>query len=178
MIWSCEYDKYLSDPHFYEMEFLLGVAWFHDCYYDPYLGSPKNEEMSVGIFRSMTAKDRKSHGDLCYAIELGIELTAKHMEDVSQKTRCFPNQFYAENALLFMDLDMIGFADPADEYRRTSKLIRKEYYRTSDDDFFAGRLKFLQALQSKSKIYYKLPAEFEQRARANIAAEIAEIKSL
>lgn len=149
------------------------IAWFHDCYYDPYLGSPKNEELSAKIFHEMVMPDLlKTHvyGDLDdYSLfdiaHEGILSTAKHIEDVSGAT---------DQILVFMDMDMHNFCEEK-EFLRNGDLIRLEYPTTEDIDFFKGRKWFFEKILSKKKFYYTYKQEHEDAARRNIETSLKSI---
>lgn len=146
---------------------LMFVAWFHDAYYDPYAGSPFNESISASILYSMVSDDIRGSDDIQFVESVAetILLTAKHSQDLS-------NEEHAIKHFMFLDLDMLGFSD-IDAMTRNNIQIRKEYYATSDIDYYHGRIKFLQSLLDKPRIYYILKPEYEERARHNISQCIA-----
>lgn len=149
------------------------IAWFHDCYYDPYLGSPMNEEISAKIFGAMVpisqSSYRDDHNENEYnTVYNGILATAKHIEDISG------DYMYEPEVLLFMDLDMHNFCDEA-EFLKNGDLIRKEYPATNDIQFFKGRKWFFETILNKSKFYYTYKQEFEDAARRNIENSLKDI---
>lgn len=144
--------------------FLMTVAWFHDCYYDPYLGSPINEELSATIFNSLTESDCTLSEDNRELITDTIMFTSKHLDDLVRS----PQPFTPINeSLLFMDLDMYGFSD-FDEFTYGNRLIEQEYYKTSKAEFKKSRIKFFELLLNKPRIYYTFNDEVEYAARENI----------
>lgn len=162
--------------------FLQLVAWFHDCYYDPYLGSPHNEQESAKIFHALTPSinfpknmeyddqilevGNYKHYDerLKQRVTDAILATSLHLTNI--KTQNLPVE-----TLIFLDLDMIGFSD-SNMMARNDKQIRKEYYKTDDKEYLKGRMSFLTALLSKPTIYYTLKSGFEDAARYNIKLAI------
>lgn len=142
------------------------IAWFHDCYYDPYLGSPKNEQVSADIFQAMVLPDATYSGASSFmdSVYEGIMLTSRHLSQLEVGCHDFEH-------LLFMDLDMLGFAYK-DEFLRNNVSVRNEYYKTSDVEYLTNRLKFLKALLAKDRIYYLLSDELEASARVNISESI------
>lgn len=145
------------------------TAWFHDCYYDPYLGSPLNEWHSGKIFESMILPDidkiNTAHYSLYETVSAAICYTGKHLEDISKT--CEDIQ-----TLIFMDLDMHGFCD-ASEYARNNVSVREEYYATSLEEYLPKRKWFLETLLKKERIYYLYADQHEEAARKNIEASIA-----
>ncbi len=109
------------------------IAWFHDCYYDPYLGSPKNEQMSADIFQAMVLPDATYSGASSFmdSVYEGIMLTSRHLSQLEVGCHDFEH-------LLFMDLDMLGFAYK-DEFLRNNVSVRNEYYKTSDVEYLTNR---------------------------------------
>lgn len=138
------------------------IAWFHDCYYDAYNRSGQNEEKSRKIFEAVVGDSLDC--DTKYTIVDGIMATAKHTEDLDISR-------YSSSTLLFMDLDLFTFSDH-DECKLSSDNIRKEYYKTSDEDYRKGRVTFLRKMLERKKIYYYFNEELEKRARFNILMEL------
>lgn len=149
-------------------EMLSFIAWFHDCYYDPYLAPPHNETISANMFKVMVSPDvHKDDGYTALFVEdviAGIKLTARHLEGLNVGRHMFAH-------ILFLDLDMMGFAF-RDEHLANNIAIRKEYYKTSDADYLSARIGFLQALLKKDRIYYLFQDHLELSARANIKESI------
>lgn len=163
-------NRTISLPHF-----LSYVAWFHDAVYDPYAKSGSNEKNSAMLFLSLISPFRNSQlieaSDITFIDEVGTAIlsTASHMHGME-------NTYGASAAnLLFLDLDLFGFSDTA-SLARTDVQLRKEYAHISDDVYIAGRIKFLETLQARDRIYYLLNDSIEQRARDNIELMIRKLK--
>ena len=146
------------------------TAWFHDCYYDPYLGSPVNELYSNNIFEAMVYPDvnlDSSFDTSTYeTVKSSIHATGKHLGNLSDDASL------GVQTLLFMDLDMHGFCDAA-EYARNNVAVAKEYYATSLEEYLPKRKWFLETLLKKDRIYYLYADKYEEAARKNIEASIA-----
>jgi len=157
-----------ADAAKFTHDYLTFVAWFHDCYYDPYAGSPQNEITSAKIFERMVWPDVTSEDDknMFFGVSQGILKTARHLEDIAT-----PNGAFIQD-LIFMDMDMSGFSDE-NEFKRNDPMIRAELYKSSDREYLEGRIKFLTKLNAKKRIYYVFKDEFEEKARANITKAIA-----
>lgn len=166
--------------------FLQLVAWFHDCYYDPYLGSPYNEQESARIFHALTPSinfptptdytdqvlnvGNYKHYDQRLKQRVTDAILATSLHSTNIKTEHLPIE-----TLIFLDLDMLGFYDK-NEMDRNDIQIRKEYYKSSDRIYLMGRIAFLKTLLAKPNIYYTLKPLYEQSARINIQDAITECK--
>ena len=156
-------------------EFLCMLAWFHDAYYDPYLGSPMNEYISAELFKSMVPN--YMNDGVTSHVYNGIILTGEHAfyhGAYDPELNCVCTVKSSPTILeqfLFMDLDMFGFYDE-DVCRRNNKLVRAEYPNTTDTDYNSGRDKFLQSLLDKPRIMYLMNDEVEQTVRVNIQRSI------
>src|SRR5262249_14321242 len=110
--------------------------------------------------------------------ELGLEApTIQRVCDLIMLTRTHvrPESDAEADLFLTLDLSILG-AEPA-AYAHYVASIRKEYAWVSDFDFCTGRRKVLEAFKARPVI---LSEDWhdrfsEKQARANIAAEIAQI---
>lgn len=166
-----KYRKHITMHHNKVIAFLTFTAWFHDCYYDPYLGSPDNEKISAKIFDAVVEPsnddyERFEDNNMMDLIKTAILDTGFHLSSM--------NINYAPYSALFMDMDMHNFSD-LKEFQYNSILIRKEYPKTSEIDYLNGRKKFLESLLAKKEIYYFYKPEFETSARKNIESELVVI---
>lgn len=165
----CESGRYLESIDDREIV-LQTIAWFHDCYYDPYLGSPLNEITSVSIASSMLdGLEDEEYEKFQIAMD-GIILTSRHLECVTDSY-----DKHQLESLIFMDLDMRSFSNE-EEFIRNNQRVRDEYYKTSEIDYMQGREKFLTKLMEKKKIYYTFKDEFEEAARENISRALVEVR--
>lgn len=163
-----EYDDTLNTTIHDHLRF---VAWFHDCYYDPYSGSPTNERISMEIFRAMVIEDPDALANMRFIsnVAKNITLTASHLADVRKSGF---SSVGAEH-LIFMDLDMHGFCVES-EFNRNNITIKKEYYKSTEEEYLKGRIGFLSKLLEKDRIYYLYEDEHEDAARANIKRGLSE----
>jgi predicted metal-dependent HD superfamily phosphohydrolase len=78
--------------------------------------------------------------------------------------------------LLDADLAILGAAE--DRYRRYAADIRKEYAWVADADYWPARAAILERFLARPRIYWHdlMFQEGEERARANMRAELAELK--
>jgi predicted metal-dependent HD superfamily phosphohydrolase len=78
---------------------------------------------------------------------------------------------------LLLDLDLSILAAPAADYRAYAQAVRREYAFVPDLLYRPGRRRLLEGFLQRERIYLTEPLRiaWEQSARANLAAEIAEL---
>lgn len=149
-----------------EPDTIAFAAWFHDVIYDA--KSNDNEEKSAEYAASL----------LNY-----FKLSSKLINSVTNlilktKTHRYPDNDIDSQILMDADLSILG-ADVSN-YRRYSQAIRQEYSWVSDESYQVGRLKFLQNILQRPRIYLTdtMFATLEINARGNIQTEIQYLLSL
>jgi predicted metal-dependent HD superfamily phosphohydrolase len=115
-----------------------------------------------------------------YLASLGLcrELVAKVCRYIHATRHGQPAGAIAEADLaLLLDLDLSILAAEADEYRAYAQAIRREYASVPDGLYRPGRQRVLEGFLARERIYLtpRLAALWEQPARANLAAEIADL---
>lgn len=140
------------------------AAWYHDAVYDP--TASDNEEVSAqrarAGLRGLVPDERID------TVERLVRLTAGHD----------PEPDDADGAVL-CDADLAVLAGPPDAYAAYASAVRTEYGHLSDEVFTAGRIAVLEQLLGLPALY-RLPAvaaEWTPRARANMGAELALLRS-
>ncbi|WP_233492570.1 metal-dependent phosphohydrolase [Blastococcus sp. TF02A-30] len=136
------------------------AAWYHDAVYDPQRSD--NEEVSAARaragLRGLVPDERIAE------VERLVLLTAGHAAEPGDA-----------NGAVLCDADLAVLAAPPEAYAAYASAVREEYGHLDDDVFTAGRIAVLEQLLALPRLY-RLPAvagEWEPRARANVAAEIA-----
>lgn len=79
------------------------------------------------------------------------------------------------------DLDLIYLGTSSDIFKSQTKLLRQEYGQMNDKQYNSMRLKFLETFLNVLPCIYstkKFRDLFEETAKANITAEIEELKLL
>lgn len=143
--------------HFDEV---IAAAFYHDAIYEP--AYPANERASARLARRDLAAVGWSD-DRTERVAAMIEATV-HGADIAT----------GDTALL-LDADLaVLAADPAG-YSTYVAGIRSEYRNVDDEDWSSGRAQILQAFLDRPTIYAtpSARAHWEDRARANLAAELA-----
>ena len=140
------------------------AAWYHDAIYDPRAAAGTNERASAALAcRSLTALGEADA--VVVEVERLVMLTAGHEPTVDDRVG---------QVLVDADLDVLA-AQPAvyDAYRRG---VRAEYAHVDDDGWRAGRAAFLRGMIERPRLYMlTVEPEREPRARANLAAELADL---
>jgi predicted metal-dependent HD superfamily phosphohydrolase len=77
-------------------------------------------------------------------------------------------------APLFLDLDLSILGSDEKTYKTYARQIREEYRQYSDKEYSAGRTKVLRHFVERERLFFTehFLGKYEQKARANIAAEI------
>jgi predicted metal-dependent HD superfamily phosphohydrolase len=142
---------------------VLLAAWYHDVVYDPERSD--NEEVSAA--RARAGLRGLVPDDQVEEVVRLVLLTASHAPG--------PGDL---NGAVLCDADLAVLAGPPDAYAVYASAIRAEYGHLSDEVFTAGRIAVLEHLLTLPRIF-RLPAvaDWEPRARANLAAEVALLRS-
>jgi predicted metal-dependent HD superfamily phosphohydrolase len=138
---------------------------FHDVVYDPM--RPDNEAASAA-----RASERLA------SLGLRPDLVAKVGRYILATRHGRPAEATGEADLaLLLDLDLSVLAAEADEYRAYAQAIRREYASVPDRLYRPGRRRVLEGFLARERIYLtpRLAALWEGPARANLAAEIADL---
>ena len=140
------------------------ALWFHDAVYDP--RASDSEERSAGwAQRSVLAAGcGAATADRVHALVLA---TARHDAGGDADTA----------VLLDIDLAILGAA-PA-RYADYARQVRAEYAHVGDEEFRMRRSAVLGAFLARPRIYATdaFAEALEQRARANVAGEIAALRA-
>lgn len=136
-------------------------AFFHDAVYDP--RRHDNEAASAALAERVLPPLGVPPRRVAAVARL-VRLTAEH--DPGPDDR---------DGRLLCDADLAVLAGAADSYARYAAAVRVEYSHLPDDAFRAGRAQVLRRLLGRPALYGvpALHAAWEQRARANLAAELA-----
>lgn len=133
------------------------AAWFHDAVHD---GQPDDEQRSADLAARLL-------GPLPSTAEVVrlVLLTVTH--DPAPGDR---------SGELLCDADLAILAASPERYAEYAADVRAEYAHVSDADFARGRADVLRGLIAPERIY-RTPVgrEWEPRARANVAAELARL---
>jgi predicted metal-dependent HD superfamily phosphohydrolase len=149
-----------------DVEAVRWAAWFHDAVYDVHRDD--NEERSA----QLAERDLAALGlDRAMVSEVSrlVRLTATHQ----------PEDDDANGAVL-CDADLRILA--ADPWRHAEYVadVRAEYAHVPDPEFRAGRAAVLRSLLSSGRLFRTERAytRWEERARANLAAELRRLEAV
>lgn len=152
-----------EEQHPADLDATIAAAFYHDAVYDP--TSADNEAASARI----AERDLDELGwpaERARSVGTMIESTATHLDPPDLGT-----------AILFdADLAVLG-ADPA-AYDAYVRGVRAEYDHVADPAWRIGRADVLRGFLDRDAIYATAAgrARWEQRARANISAELATLR--
>lgn len=138
------------------------AIWFHDLIYDP------------------TADDNERRSARSFDLLLGNHMPgdrAAHVHQMIVDTE-YPSEPDDFDGQLMVDIDLSSFALPWDEFMRDTDNIRMEFAHVSEEDFYAGKLKFLDKLTSRPRFFLTdyFHDRLESQARANIERHIKEVR--
>ncbi|GAA4932715.1 HD domain-containing protein [Actinoplanes utahensis] len=141
------------------------AAWLHDAVYDPRALGDANErdsaEFAAGLLVSLGAPD-----EAAAEVARLVSLTAGHATEDDDP-----------DGELLCDADLSILAADPERYAAYTAAIRREYAHVPDDAFRGGRSRVLTELLKLPSIYRLEPIreQWEDRARANLEAELAEL---
>lgn len=138
-------------------------AWFHDAVYAIPPGQLSNEEASARLARRELGRAGLEQEDINEVARL-VRLTATHR----------PGARDPEGELL-CDADLAVLAGSAEEYAVYVAAVRAEYAAVPEGEFLAGRLAVLTELAEGPLFRTPKGRALEDRAQANLAAEIADL---
>jgi predicted metal-dependent HD superfamily phosphohydrolase len=165
VMWVCRHVDRLSTAHApRDLDAVRMAALFHDAVYDS--RSSTNEAHSAALADARLVElgwsdERRAH------VRRMIEATAGHTDPPDVDTA----------VLLDADLAILGAA--ANEYQAYVTGVRAEYAHVSDDAWRTGRARVLEHFLDRPAIYATtlMRHEREARARANLGAELASLRS-
>ena len=138
------------------------AIWFHDIIY--VYGAKDNEELSAVTFRELAAPHMPA--DFVERV-CDLIIATKHTGKAEDKGVAF-----------LVDIDLSGFGLPWEGYYADSMALRKEAPEVSDEQYYGGKLRFLDELIAWPKIFQTdyFNDRLETRARANIARFTADLR--
>lgn len=137
---------------------------YHDIVYDP--RRPDNEPASARL-----ASERLT------SVGFAQELVDKVARYILATRHDQPVATADADLALLLDLDLAILAAAPDRYRAYARAVRQEYAFVPDELYRPGRRRVLQGFLARGRIYItdRLQRLWEDPARANLAAEIAEL---
>lgn len=145
------------------------AAWFHDAIYtiggEP--GGVSNEEASARLAEQVLARLGVPAARIAEAARL-VRLTEAHRSGPGDR-----------NAAVLCDADLAILGASAERYQQYALEVRLEYAEIPDEAFRRGRTEILRSLLDAGALFRTAAARerYEDRARANLAAEIAALSS-
>jgi predicted metal-dependent HD superfamily phosphohydrolase len=138
------------------------AAWYHDAVYR---GAPDDEENSARRAEAELTALGVAPALVAEVARL-VRLTAAHDPPAGDR-----------NGETLSDADLAILAVEPERYRRNTAAVRAEYAHVPEDTFRSGRARIIRALLAAPALY-RTPVgrhQWEQRARANLAAELRDL---
>ncbi len=164
-MWVCRHVEQLALVHpVRDLDALRVAALFHDAVYDP--RSTTNEADSATLADARIA-DLDWPVDRRAEVRRLIELTSGHEVGAAD---------LAGSVLVDADLAILG--TDANEYQHYANAVRAEYSHIDDQGWRQGRARVLQHFLDRDAIFLTstMHDAREQRARANLTAELAGLR--
>ncbi|GAD82027.1 metal-dependent phosphohydrolase [Nocardia asteroides NBRC 15531] len=139
------------------------AAFFHDAIYA--VDRADNEERSADLAR-----------DVLESLGAAPEVVAEVVRLVLL-TRGHDSEAGDANGAVLCDADLVVLGSDPETYAGYATAVRTEYAHVPDDLFRAGRAAVLRTLANQP-VLYRTPAaraRYEERARANLAEELAQL---
>jgi predicted metal-dependent HD superfamily phosphohydrolase len=152
-----------ATEHIDHLDEIVAAAMYHDAVYEPQY--PANERASARLARRDLAAIGWSN-DAVDRVGLMIEAT-EHRADNTDNT--------AGDTAVLLDADLAILAAEPAGYSAYVAGVRSEYRHVDDDEWRTGRTAVLDGFLQRPTIYLTASGRqlWEQRARANLTAELA-----
>lgn len=149
------------------------AAWYHDAVYDPAAEGGSNEHRSATLARDHLHALGVARGNVD-VVEALVLMTLDH--DAAAGTGVLASRRHT--AAVLHDADLWILAAPEDRYREYTTQVRTEYRHVPDELFVRGRSAILTGFAHRDVLYRTghARAHWEGRARANLAAELDQLR--
>ena len=139
------------------------ALWFHDIVLQP--DSPDNEQNSANRFQHAAGKHFPA--DFVEKVN-GLILATVHQESPQQ-----------QDARYLCDIDLSSLGSPWEQFLQDSAAVRTELSGTSDEMFYAAKVRFFNALLDRPTIFLTdfFQSRYERSARNNIQRYIVQIEA-
>jgi len=152
------------------------AAWFHDAVYT--IGNSSGS--SSGNVDGVSNEEASARLAEQVLSELGLPATriveTARLVRLTETHRSGPDD---RNAAVLCDADLAILGASPERYREYAREVRQEYAEIPDEAFRRGRAEILRSLLEQRSLFRTAAARerYEDRARANLTAEIAALTS-
>lgn len=155
----------------HNQQVVLLALFFHDAVYQVPSPPAQNENQSADLMAD-SCSEYIGQEDVLLA-DVIIRSTASHEPPDS----LLGND--AQDAALFLDMDLAILGSSPDRYKQYTAQIRREYAVFPDDVYIVGRRAVLERFLTRDRLYFTQTFfdQFEDAARSNIAAEIKSLRA-
>jgi predicted metal-dependent HD superfamily phosphohydrolase len=148
--------------HVAEFSAIEMAIWFHDIIY--HYGAKDNEILSVAYFKHVA----------------GATMSAHFVDRVSEFIIATQHSGAARDAAIayIVDIDLSGFGLPWEDYLAESTSLRYEADDVGDEQYYQGKLRFLNELQRWPNLYQSpfFKDRLEATAQSNIARYTSDLR--
>lgn len=137
------------------------AAWFHDSVYDV-LRNDNEQRSAAAAVNVMSA----------------MKLSKERMRSVQETILCTrDHRCDSPDGRILIDADLAILGSAPETYRKYADAIKRECASIPEDRFRLGRMKVLQSLLGRGKIFQTMRGQrtYEEPARRNLARELAEL---
>ena len=152
----------VAKDHITELRETEMALWFHDIIYR--YGAKDNEILSAAYFREVA----------------GNSMSTSFVDRVCEFIIATQHTGAAKDAAVafVVDIDLSGFGLPWDGYLADSNALRKEASGISDEQYYQGKLRFLDELQRWPSLFQSpfFRDRLEARAQSNITRYTTDLR--
>jgi len=156
------------------------AAWFHDAVYETGAHAADAADESGGAVTAAAVSNEEAGARLAESVLGRLGLAPELVAETARLVRLTESHTadpWDANAAVLCDADLaVLAADPA-RYAQYAADVREEYRSVPDALFRPGRARILRALLAEPTLFRTSAAHarHERRARANVAAELAQL---
>ncbi len=140
------------------------AIWFHDAVYDT--DCQDNEARSVELMHRLSMQ------------QITPTRQARIAELIMATLHRDPPQ--SSDACLMVDIDLMSFALPSEQFLENSHKVRRESAHLSDAEFYPGQIRFMRSLVNRKRFFHTdyINFHYEASARRNVDSYLSALQNL